>query len=113
MKQTKPIYVVVLIKLEGNKKDPLNVSYNTRAVGWFPEFKDADVNILNNSGDIAEGEFFDYIVLEKTPPGHYAHHGYGIERAWYERDHKQKKWKRLTKRPQIVTDSKVMGFGIG
>jgi len=107
------IYTVVLIKLEGKKTVPEEVKFNTRSVGWFPDAESAELNVLNNAGDIAEGEYYDFVVVEKSPPGHYAYNSYGIERQWFRRDHVQKKWKRMNARPKIVTDSKVRGFGIG
>ena len=43
----------------------------SRTVGWFPNFRDAKVSVVNNDLDICEAGSNNFCVIEECSPGFY------------------------------------------
>lgn len=83
--------------------------WNTRRVGWFRTYADAEQIVVGNYGDICENFYYEYAVIERFEPGLYP---ISRESVWY----------KFEKKDEEVTASRVdtpekfrniVGWGLG
>lgn len=81
-----------------------NADEDTRCVGYFKTFEEAENIILNNVGDINE-TIYDYAVIENIPEGLYQ---YDQNASWY-------KWNngRYEKTNKLDVYNHLVGWAIG
>ena len=80
---------------------------DTRCVGYFKEFKDAEIRVLENVLDIYE-TCYDYAVIENVPEGFYQ---YDFTPKWYKWNVSKEKYEKIKERPEKYKNT--IGFAIG
>ena len=80
---------------------------DTRCVGYFKTFEEAENVVLNNICDIWE-TCYDYVVIENIKDGIYR---YDDNPKWYTWNYDEQKYEKTEKIPGIYQDQ--IGFAIG
>ena len=80
---------------------------DTRCVGYFKTFKQAENAVLNNTFDIWE-TCYDYAIIENIPEGLYQ---YDFHPTWY-KFHKLTRKYRKCKQPSFIELTSI-GYAIG
>jgi len=87
----------------------VRLTNDTRCVGWFSSFKEAQFHVVNNYGDINEAEHWHYCVIEKIR-GNTFYPCPPEKEWWYRWNRKEDKYKRSNKPDSFKN---VVNFGIG
>lgn len=82
--------------------------YDSRCVGWFQKFEDADHAVRHNNGDIYEVGSYPYAIIEKVDEGLYGTSPH--ERTVYKFNRKTNLYEPITE-PETLKH--LCGFGIG
>ena len=80
---------------------------DTRCVGYFKTFKEAEDIVLNNTCDIWE-TCYDLVIIENIPEGLYQ---YDLDAKWYKWNDKDKQYEKLDTKPKMYESQ--IGFAIG
>lgn len=94
------MYFITTIQLkDGEQKD-------SRCIGYFKQFEEAEYIVLNNVGDIEE-TIYNYCVIENIPEGIYQ---YDQNAKWYKFNDLDEVYKPCKKPKEL---NHFVGFGIG
>jgi len=83
-------------------------SGQTRCVGYFFEFENAEEAVVNNDMDINECRYYPYCVIEEVGQGFYF---LPINETWYEWNHESETYVKISEKPKRY--NQVVCFGIG
>lgn len=83
-------------------------SNQTRCVGYFFEFEDAEEAVVNNDMDINECRYYPYCIIEEVGQGFYF---LPINETWYKWDRELNKYSKITEKPKRY--NQICCFGIG
>ena len=103
--KSNPIYVVSTVRVYNSEYGERS---DSRAVGWFETFKDAEEIVIGNYGDIEEAGYYTYAVIEKVEPGLYR---FDLDAVWYKFRGRKKITAKRIKCPKKFKS--LVGFGIG
>ena len=80
---------------------------DTRCVGYFKDFEEAEIRVLENAMDICE-TCYDYAVIENVPEGLYQ---YDQNAKWYKFDYDKNVYRKIEGRPAKY--ERIVGLAIG